>query len=66
MSMDEEDITLMYRITKKGEVIQTLDIKLAFVQQLKWDELNASHCSTLGTAIKEDGVIKPSSCTIEV
>lgn len=56
----------MYRITKKGEVIQTLDIKLAFVQQLKWDELNASHRSTLGTAIKEDGVIKPSSCTIEV
>ena len=28
MSVDGEDITLTYGITKKGEVIQTLDIKL--------------------------------------
>ena len=29
--MGEEDITLMHTITKQGEVIQTLDIKLAVV-----------------------------------
>lgn len=35
----------MRRITKKGEVLQTLDIKLALV--IWRDELTASHCGTL-------------------
>lgn len=29
INMEEENITLMHRITKTGDVIQTLDIKLA-------------------------------------
>ena len=47
ISMEEEDITLMRRITKKGEVIQTLDIKLALAEVVWRDELTASHCGTL-------------------
>ena len=30
--VEEEDITLMQRITEEGEIIQTSDIKLSFVQ----------------------------------
>lgn len=36
-----------YQITKKGEVIQRLNIKLAFVWVLRWDGLTTSHRSTL-------------------
>ena len=36
-----ENITPTHRITRKGLVVQTLDIKLTFVQVLWWDELMA-------------------------
>lgn len=34
--VEGEDITLIYMITKKGEVIQTLDIQLGNTQMLGW------------------------------
>lgn len=34
ISVEEEDIQPMYRITKKGEVIQTLTLKQQYVPQL--------------------------------
>lgn len=41
--MEEWDIKLMHRITKKGEVIQTIDIEITFVPVVGWDELISQH-----------------------
>lgn len=41
--MEEWDIKLMHRITKKGEVTQILDTEIAFVPVVWWDEWTSPH-----------------------
>lgn len=42
-------------------IAKILEVKLAFVQELGWDELTASRRSTLDLAVEEVCVVKP--CT---
>lgn len=37
----------MHKITKEGEVIQSLDVKLTFAYELLWNELTVLRCGTL-------------------
>lgn len=60
MSAEEEDITLMQRIAK------ILEVKLAFVQELGWDELTASRRSTLDLDVEEVCVVKPCTRLVNV
>ena len=48
----------MHKITKEGEVIQSLDVKLTFAYELLWNELTVLRCGTLDWAAKEAGVMK--------
>ena len=45
--MEQDDNTLMNRITKQGEATLRLGIIFAFVQVLWWDEHTASYRRTL-------------------
>lgn len=45
--LEQDDNTLMYRITKQGDATQRLGVIFAFVQVLLWDEHTASYRRTL-------------------
>lgn len=61
---EEDDMTLWHRLTKTDEAIQTLDIKLAFVEALWCDELTTSCRGT--RAVKEVDVVESCSCPVEL